>query len=103
MQCPNCGSWRVERSRRRGTRERWFLPLRATYPFRCRECDTRFLVKLWSLRDRLRRLKRRPPSWLRALAWVVGIGGLGLVLAFAMVTLNSTSVPKPKAPPVKKK
>jgi hypothetical protein len=83
--------------------ERWILPLRATYPFRCSDCGERFLVKLWSLRKRLRRLRQRPPRWLQTLAWVVGIGGLGLVLAFALVTLNSTPIPAPKAPPVKKR
>ena len=103
MQCPDCGSWRVERSRRRGIRERWILPLQATYPYRCGECDERFYVKRYSLRARLKRLRNRPPRWLQTLAWVVGIGGLGLALAFAMVTLNSTSIPAPKAPPPVKK
>jgi len=79
------------------------MPLVATYPFRCAECNSRFLVRLWSVRGRLKRLQSRPPRWLRRLAWVVGIGGLGLALAFAMVALNSTSVPAPKAPPPLKK
>jgi len=41
--CPRCGSYRVRRSRRRGLREKLILPLVGRLPYRCEDCDKRFL------------------------------------------------------------
>jgi hypothetical protein len=41
--CPHCGSSKIYRSRRRGAEE-WFLHyFRSTSPYRCKNCDGRFL------------------------------------------------------------
>ncbi len=41
--CPNCGSARVHRSHRRGFYERVLLPLLGRRPFRCADCEHRFI------------------------------------------------------------
>lgn len=42
MQCPNCGSHHVRRSRRRGLREGFFLRMLLRAPYRCLGCGTRY-------------------------------------------------------------
>ena len=42
--CPKCGSSRVHRSHRRGFLERVLLPLLGRRPFRCADCEHRFLA-----------------------------------------------------------
>ena len=42
--CPNCGSTRVHRSHRRGFFERILLPLVGRRPFRCADCNHRFIA-----------------------------------------------------------
>ena len=41
--CPRCGSTNVRRSRRRGLLERVLLRLLGLRPYRCEDCDERFL------------------------------------------------------------
>lgn len=43
--CPHCGSKHLHRSRRRGLRERLVLPLVGVLPYRCEDCDRRFLSR----------------------------------------------------------
>ena len=43
--CPRCGRSRVHRSRRRGLREKFVLPLVGLRPYRCEDCDHRFLSR----------------------------------------------------------
>jgi hypothetical protein len=50
--CPQCHSAHVERTRRRGLRERLYSLL-AIYPFRCQRCGHRFRV--WQRGVRYRR------------------------------------------------
>jgi hypothetical protein len=42
-QCPRCASSRVRRSYRRGFLERVVYPLLFVWPYRCDNCDLRFL------------------------------------------------------------
>jgi predicted RNA-binding Zn-ribbon protein involved in translation (DUF1610 family) len=44
LSCPHCGSTHVERTRRRGMRERVYSLL-AIYPFVCQRCGQRFRVR----------------------------------------------------------
>jgi hypothetical protein len=41
--CPNCDSARIHLSRRRGFLEKGILSVIFVRPFRCEECDDRFL------------------------------------------------------------
>jgi hypothetical protein len=41
--CPSCGSPNVHRSHRKGLVERVILPLLHLRPYRCEDCDARFL------------------------------------------------------------
>ncbi len=50
--CPKCGSARVHRSHRRGFLERVLLPLLGQRPFRCADCEHRFLASRHSHRHR---------------------------------------------------
>jgi len=43
MKCPNCLSDDVRRSRRRGPREGITLRIKHQAPYRCRQCDFRFV------------------------------------------------------------
>ena len=42
--CPSCGSPNVHRSHKRGFVERVILPLLHLRPYRCEDCDARFLL-----------------------------------------------------------
>ena len=46
MNCPNCGSSRVRRSKR-NVAEKVFMPLLASRPFRCEDCISRFVSWMW--------------------------------------------------------
>ena len=41
--CPSCGSANVRPSHRKGVLERAILPLLRLRPYRCEQCDERFL------------------------------------------------------------
>jgi predicted RNA-binding Zn-ribbon protein involved in translation (DUF1610 family) len=41
--CPNCQSTSIYRSRRRGLKEFFFHHVLFMSPYRCKDCDTRFL------------------------------------------------------------
>jgi ribosomal protein L37AE/L43A len=41
--CPSCGSKKVHRSKRKGFLERVVLGVAAIRPYRCENCDKRFL------------------------------------------------------------
>lgn len=47
LDCPNCHSKRIHRSKRRGIYERKVLGLIFVRPFRCEYCDCRFFR--WSI------------------------------------------------------
>lgn len=42
MNCPDCGSAQIHRSRRKGILEKAFLAMFFIRPFRCEKCDLRF-------------------------------------------------------------
>ncbi len=42
-ECPQCASSRVRRSYRRGFVERFVYPVLFVWPYRCENCDLRFL------------------------------------------------------------
>jgi DNA-directed RNA polymerase subunit RPC12/RpoP len=42
-ECPQCDSRVVRRSTRRGLVERFVYPLLLVWPYRCEDCDVRFL------------------------------------------------------------
>jgi transposase-like protein len=41
--CPSCSSSKIHRSRRNGLVERSLLKVLAVHPYRCEECDERYL------------------------------------------------------------
>ena len=43
--CPSCGSLNVHRSHRKGLVERVIIPLLRLRPYRCEDCDARFLFE----------------------------------------------------------
>jgi predicted Zn-ribbon and HTH transcriptional regulator len=47
MNCPQCHSKRIRRSRRKGVIERWILAMLFVRPYRCGSCDLRFFR--WSI------------------------------------------------------
>jgi hypothetical protein len=44
MKCHSCGSEKVRRSQRQGIREGILLRLALAAPYRCHDCDSRFIV-----------------------------------------------------------
>jgi transposase-like protein len=48
--CPNCRSSAIHRSKTKGFRETVFLAMIFRRPFRCEECDSRFVR--WSLSEK---------------------------------------------------
>jgi predicted RNA-binding Zn-ribbon protein involved in translation (DUF1610 family) len=72
--CPKCGSANVKRSQRRGIQEELVLKREGRSPYRCRDCDERFIGRSrhpgsrghsWasSLRIRDGRKRRRFARW----------------------------------------
>ena len=49
--CPNCNSFKVHRSKRRGLSEWVVLPLLLLCPFRCDDCDRRHYGLVFSGRS----------------------------------------------------
>jgi DNA-directed RNA polymerase subunit RPC12/RpoP len=87
MECPNCKSTRIHRSRRRGVVEHAALPAVAVYPYRCSGCGRRFRRFHPDRPLERPRVLRDPPPWLRALGWTVFALALSLVLAFALTRM----------------
>lgn len=87
MECPECGSNQIHRSRRRGVLEESVLPLASIVPFRCIECKARFFRSRMPKRRDAYTFLREPPPWARSLFWstltlVVALGVAWLVVRF---------------------
>ncbi len=60
--CPNCASRNVRRSLRRGDFERFLLPFLFIRPFRCEECDLRFLGPVFGMEGKQAARKADVPA-----------------------------------------
>src|SRR5690349_8939270 len=77
MNCPNCGSDRIHRSRRKGLTEAVALTLFAIFPFRCSACRARFHRYRPHRRSDASLHASDPPEWLRPLIWAaIVVGGV---------------------------
>ena len=89
MQCPECGSSQIHRSRRKGSFERDFLTPLAIYPFRCSDCQARFKrFQPDQLPKNLTVLMSDPPKWIRAIAWFVFIVVAAIFIGFMVGRLR---------------
>lgn len=43
--CPECGQPRLTRSKRRGFWEKWVMAFFGRYPWKCKACKTRVMIK----------------------------------------------------------
>ena len=60
LTCPQCGEPRLTRSKRSGVFEKWFLGSLGWFPWRCKSCKGRVL-----LRNRGSRQQEDPDSTIR--------------------------------------
>ena len=82
MQCPECGSSNVARSRRHGFVERTILTPVFVYPFRCGECQHRFKYFLRAKLNWYFSSGGNMPRPLRALMMFLALVLLSIVTGF---------------------
>lgn len=86
MECPECGSTRVHRSRRHGWVEQGVLATAGVYPYRCGDCRARFKRFRNRRDDGTPRISLRDPApWMKLLLWVAFVGVASLVVSYVVV------------------
>ena len=89
MECPECGSTNIHRSRRKGSFERDVLTPFAVYPFRCSDCQARFKrFRMSMLPKNFSVLMSNPPKWMTALIWFGFIVVVSLFLGYLVAKLR---------------
>lgn len=80
MICPDCGSAKIHRSRRKGFYEQFVLGSIGIYPYRCSECKKRFMRFNDPTQPRRRSIWSDPPGWLSAILWGLVATAIALMI-----------------------
>jgi hypothetical protein len=93
MNCPHCGSARINRSHRVGAFERVVLSPLLIRPYRCGECRFRFLRPRRHAGTHVKSTMKNPPVLLRLVIWTIVIAIASVVVAGAVVWYTGRDAP----------
>ena len=85
MNCPDCGSDSIHRSRRRGASERIVLSAFGVFPYRCGACRSRFRRFHPALGRDVGYYVDTAPDWLKRLVWTVVAVVIGLAMCLLVL------------------